>query len=312
MTEYTNFIGIDIGKFTFVVATYGNKITKEYTNDSSGITSFIKDHKKDLKTALCILETTGGHEMNVLLTLCDKEIAVHRANTRHVKYFIKSLGNEAKTDILDAKALSRYGFERRDRLKVYKPASKNSLQLYQLVQRRHDLKKILVAEKNRIQGPRAEFIKKSCEKIIEAVTNEVESITAEISSLIDTDAVLKAKKQVLMTIPGIGEIISNELIVLLPELGQISRRQIAALAGVAPIANESGINNGYRKTGYGRDLVKPILFMAAMAARNSKSDLRVFYERLTGNGKEKMKALVALMRKIIVIANAKLKNFVTV
>ena len=220
MTEYTKFIGIDIGKFNFVVATHGNKETKEYTNDNSGINSFLKDHKKELQTALCILETTGGHEMNVLLTLCDKKIAVHRANTRNVKNFIRSFGNKAKTDTLDAKALAYYGFERNDRLEKYKPASKHSMQLYELVQRRHDLKQILVAEKNRIQGPRTDFIKGSCEKMIKAITDEIESIAAQIKEMINQDPVLKAKKLMLMTIHGIGETISNELLILLPELGK--------------------------------------------------------------------------------------------
>nr|WP_232505600.1 transposase [Legionella clemsonensis] len=104
---------------------------------------------------------------------------------------------------------------------------------------------------------------------------------------------------------------ANELLVLLPELGTLSRRQIASLAGVAPIANESGTYKGYRATGHGRSAIKPILFMAAMAARNSNSSLKTFYHRLVNSGKKKMVAITALMRKIIVIANARLKPLVT-
>ncbi|MGL5741580.1 MAG: transposase, partial [Legionella sp.] len=115
-------------------------------------------------------------------------------------------------------------------------------------------------------------------------------------------------KALLKTIPGIGNIIANELLILLPELGQLSRREIASLVGVAPRSNDSGTMQGYRRATHGRDGVKPLLFLAAMAARNSNSHLKTFYEGLLSRGKIKMVALVALMRKIIVIANARLKN----
>lgn len=310
MPLYNNFIGLDIGKFNFVVAIYGNKETKEYTNDSNGITEFMKDFKQELANSLCILETTGGYEMPLLLNLCAKDVAVHRANTRKVKNFIRSFGNGAKTDSLDAKALALYGSERYQRLELFKPQSKKALDLYELVGRRNDLKQMLIAEKNRAQSPRANLIKSSCIKMIEVLTAQIESITCEIDSLILEDQTMQAKKDVLQTIPGIGKIVANELIVLLPELGELTRKQIASLVGVAPMANDSGKYQGYRRTGNGRNFIKPILFIAAMAARNSESDMKVFYENLINKGKKKMVALVALMRKIIVIANAKLRDLI--
>jgi len=122
---------------------------------------------------------------------------------------------------------------------------------------------------------------------------------------------LKAKHAVLKSIPGIGNIIATELLVRLPELGQLDRRQIASLVGVAPRANDSGQKKGYRSTGHGREGVKPRLFLAAMAARRSNSPLKAYYIQLIERGKQKMVALVALMRKLIVIANARLKEFLT-
>lgn len=307
MTVYTNFIGIDIGKFNFVVANYGNKATKEYENNLSGINSFLKDYKGILPNSLCVLETTGGYEMRLLLTLCDKGIAVHRANTQKVKNFIRSFGNRAKTDALDAQALAFYGYERGDRLTKFVPCSKKASDLYELVQRRQDLKQILIAEKNRFQAPRAKLIKGSCAVMIKAITEQISSIDTEIDALIENDDILKAKKKTLITIPGIGNIIANELLILMPELGTMNRREVASLAGLAPRANDSGKFVGYRRTGQSRNTIKPILFLAAMAARNSKSQLATFYFDLIARGKKKMVALVALMRKIIVIANAKLK-----
>ena len=148
MKLYDKFIGIDIGKFNFVVGIHGSKETKEYANDSTGIAGFIKEYNKVLIDSLCILETTGGYEMALLLSLCNKSIAVHRANTRKVKNFIMSFGNSAKTDSLDARVLALYGYERSEKLELFRPQSKQALDLYELVSRRNDLKQILVAEKN--------------------------------------------------------------------------------------------------------------------------------------------------------------------
>ncbi len=312
MKSYTNFIGIDIGKFNFVVAIQDSKITHEYENTVAGIEEFLKKFKKELPNALCVLEPTGGHELRLLLTLCEKGITVHRAHTRKVKHFIQSYGNKAKTDRLDAIGLSLYGAERCDGLTEYKLPAEKSLQLYELVQRRRDLKKMVVAEKNRLQGPRISFIKSSIESMITILSKEITSITQEIDKLIEQDALLKTKKQILISIPGIGSITANELLVLLPELGQLSRREIAALVGLAPLAKDSGQLKGYRRTSYGREGIKPALFLAAMAARNSNSSLKEYYLGLLNRGKNKMVALVALMRKILVIANAKLKMAVAI
>lgn len=308
MSSYNNFFGIDIGKFEFFVSLRGEKTTKQYENSSEGVNQFIKDFKKILPTSLCILETTGGFETLLLYSLSDKKIAVHRADTRKVKNFIRSYGNGAKTDSLDAKALAEYGFERQSKLNIFVPQSKRMLELYELVQRRKDLKQMIIAEKNRLKAPRANLIKASCEKIIEVITKEIATITAKINAMIDGDPVLQSKKEVLKTIAGIGDIVAAELLITLPELGTLDRRKIASLAGLAPKANDSGRSAGYRRTAQGRNSVKPILFLAAMAARRSKSELKTYYEQLINRGKKKMVALTALMRKIIVIANARLKS----
>lgn len=309
MTLYNNFIGIDIGKFSFVTKSHNSRQVNEYDNTSTGIESFMNDFQSLLTDGLCILETTGGYEMELLVALCHKKYAVHRANTRKVKNFIRSYGNDAKTDALDAKALALYGHERSDKLDLYEPASQNAMALYELVMRRQDLKQMIVSEKNRLQAPRTKTVRSSCEKIVEMLSTEIKIITDEINRLIAQDTNLKEKKKILRTIPGIGEIIANDLLVLLPELGQVGRKQIAALVGVAPKANDSGKSKGYRATYHGRSGIKPNLFLAAMAARNSNSSLRAFYEQLIARGKLKMVALTALMRKIIVIANAKLRDF---
>ncbi|MCA0404310.1 MAG: transposase [Proteobacteria bacterium] len=129
MITYESYIGIDIGKYRFVVAIHGNKKVDEYENTPSGIEEFTKSHKKDLVKGLC-----RGYEMRVLLTLCSHGFAVHRANTRKVKHFIKSYGNAAKTDKLDAKNLGLYGFERGKTLDLFTPQSKQASELYEMIQ----------------------------------------------------------------------------------------------------------------------------------------------------------------------------------
>lgn len=308
MTSYRNFIGIDIGKKSFFVNTNGKKTVKEYDNTACGIRCFLKAYKNYLPDSLCVLEATGGYEMKLLLTLCDGNIAVHRANTRKVKHFIQSLSNGAKTDALDAKALAMYGNERYKRLDLFMPSSKHALDLYELVQRRNDLKQMLIAEKNRKQAPRVGLVKSSITMMIKTLTNELEVINQMIDDLIKGDPVYAQKEKILRTIPGIGSVVASELLAMMPELGSMNRRQAASLAGLAPRANDSGQYRGYRHTAPGRNQVKPMLFMAAMAARNSNTRLKEFYNQLVARGKNKMVALVALMRKIIVIANARLKE----
>lgn len=308
MKLYSNFVGIDIGKKSFVVGIHGEKATKEYENDVKGIAEFIEEKKNILSAGLCVLEVTGGYEMRLLLSLCEGGFSVHRAPGRKVKNFIRSYGNEAKTDAIDAKTLARYASERNESLNLFVPPSKHACELYELSQRRRDLKQILVAEKNRLQAPCIEYIKDSIKKIIESLDTSLALITKRMDQLVEADVMLKQRQAVLMTVPGIGKIIATELLTLLPELGKVNRREIASLVGVAPIARDSGQLKGYRYTRGGRGGIKSTLFMAAMAARRSNTSLKTYYESLVARGKKKMVALIALIRKIIVIANARLKE----
>jgi len=309
MALYTHFIGIDIGKFEVVAAVHGSKTTQTFANSLEGFDSFIVTFKSLLKDALIILETTGGYEKLFLKALVKLNIPVHRANTRHVKAFVRSLGHKGKTDALDALALARFGFERHDRLPLYQPPKPSMETLQSLAMRRLDLNRLLVAEKNRLQAPdSSEFVKKSCKALIESIQQQLHELIEELKNLIELNPELVKKQKVLQTVPGIGDITSSMLAVLFPELGHLNRRQIASLAGLAPHPNESGTKVGYRMTRGGRRHVRSIIFMAAMAAAHSKSRLGDAYRKLIERGKKKMVALTAIMRRIIVIANARIKE----
>lgn len=311
MITYNNFIGIDIGKFNFTVAQHGDKNIKEYENTIDGINSFIQGYQSLLPTSLCLFEATGGYELELLLTLYNQDIAVHRVNTSKLKNFTRSFGNGAKTDALDAKALALYGYERSSQLELFIPQDPIFFELSALVQRRNDLKQILIAEKNRLKSPigkSIELVHDNYEAVMNVTVQQIDSITLKINNIIAQNPFLAARKKHLKSIPGIGDVVANELLILLPELGKLNRRQIASLAGVAPKAKDSGKFSGYRRVNHGRGLVKPLLFVAAMAASNSASYLKTFYQNLIGRGKKKIVAITALMRKIIVIANAKLRD----
>jgi transposase len=303
---YQNFIGIDISKNTFSVASHCADTAHNFSNDTAGFKSFLKTYKPYLSKTLFILETTGGYELELIRYLQDKNLDVHRANTRKVKYFIKSLGIIGKSDSIDAKALAQYGVERHEKLDLFQEHSNKHLQ--KLVERREDLKNMLVQEKNRLQSPDLSGMRNSFETVIKALSAEVEIIDGEIEKYFKKHPHLQDKRKVLETISGIGSIVSAQLVALLPELGTTDRKKIASLAGLAPHPYESGKKTGYRRTRGGRENVKKVLFMAALTACRSKSQLGDFYNRLINSGKKKMVALVALMRKILVIANARVKE----
>ena len=306
---YRSFIGIDIGKYEFVSHLKNETKAKTYSNNCKGFQKFFKAHKESLAHSLVVLETTGGYERGCLDFLLAKGIAVHRADTRKIKNFVRSLGQRAKTDSLDAQALSLYGCERQERLVLYKKADKKQEELKLLVERRQDLKQMLVQEKNRFQAPLNKGLRSGIKTVMVCLEKQISNVEESISKIINEDKSLSRKKEVLKTIPGVGEITAVLLLGFLPELGQLNRKEVASLCGVAPYARQSGEKNYCGRTYGGRRNMRPILYMAAMGARRKKgSELASFFERLTKNGKKPIVALVAVMRKIVVIANARIKE----
>ena len=304
-TVYTHFIGIDIAKLEFVVNAYGSKKTYAFSNDLDGFNSLYKTLYKELKTSLVVLEVTGGYEISLINFLQANNIAVVRANSRQVKSFIRSHGIIAKSDNIDACALSLYAYERHKILKIYHPNKHDTLR--KLHARRNDLVHIRVQEKNRSKAPDNSDIMHTFNSILQALDTQIELIEKHIKSLIESDSVLNQKIQILKTIPGIGEITAFAILAEMPEIGTMNQKQAASLAGVAPHPNQSGLKTGYARTRGGRRKMRPILFIAALSVTRTKSTLSAFYHKLVAKGKAKMCALVAIMRKLILIANARIK-----
>jgi transposase len=305
MDIYNNFVGIDIGKHEFVVNVYGSKKTYPYTNNLEGLEKLNGELGTILQNALIVLEVTGGYERSVIAYLQQKNIAVHRANGRQIKSFIRSYGIVAKNDNIDAIALSQYAFERQSSLKIYQVSKHDFLR--ELNERRNDLVKMRTQEKNRSQAPCSNLPKNSFTSVLNVLDEQINVIEKQMEALIASDAELTLKIKELKTISGIGNVLAHALIAQMPELGELNQKQAASLAGVAPHPNQSGTKNGYRRTRGGRRSIKALLFMGALSAVRSKSKLGDFYNRLISNGKSKLCALVAVIRKMVVIANAKIK-----
>ncbi len=306
---YNYFIGIDIGKSEFVSFLKNDDKANTYKNNIKGFQKFLSDYSSYIANSLVVLETTGGYEHAFLSFLLDNGVKVHRADTRKVKNFIRSFGQKAKTDILDARALALYGYERNERLNLYQKTEKNYEELKLLVERRQDLKQMLIQEKNRFKAPLNKSLMSGINTVIECLEEQILNIEESINKIIDSNKELSRKREILRTVAGVGPVTAMTLLGLLPELGQLNRKQVASLCGVAPYARQSGEKNRYRSTYGGRRNLRPILYMAAMGARRKKgSELAIFFDRLEKKGKKPMVALVAIMRKIVVIANARLKE----
>lgn len=306
--SYNNFIGIDIAKNTFVTYLHGDKKTYSFSNNEGGIDEFIKHYEPFFKDGLVVLEHTGGYERKVLEALFHKGFSVCCAHAPLIKAFIKSYGIKAKTDGVDAKGITLYGKERAHTLQLYTARDEEQEQLRQLTERREDLLKMRVQEKNRLKGPCQNYVMTSIEKNITYFNQQVDIVDEKIKSII-----LKRYKkefEILQTIDGIGPIVASVLLAFLPELGKVSNGEIACLVGLAPFANESGATYKGRHIFGGRGIIRQKLLLAAMTSTRKKgSDFTVFHDRLTAKGKKPMVVLVAVARKILVIANARLRDY---
>jgi len=307
--SYTHFIGIDIAKASFEVAVAGKAAPgRRFDNSVQGFQAFFKAYAKLLPEALVVLESTGGYERALLSELVAASAACHRADPLTAKHFIRSLGHRGKTDVLDAKGLARYAQERHRDLGLFHLPEAEQDTLNALLSRRNDLVDMRVAETNRLKHPRYAALKASLEAVLETIREQITMIETQIAELIDNTKSLKQKFDVMTAVKGIGPHTAYALLAFMPELGTLTAKKAASLAGCAPHPRDSGNSLGYRRTWGGRAVVKRSLFLAAMAARRYNPDLRTFYNRLIANGKKPIVAITAIMRKLIVILNAKLRD----
>ena len=310
---YLYFIGIDVSNNFFDVVLHDNSSTKaakakRFQNSSAGFAALATEFADVLPQTLVVLEATGGYETALLTHLCDAGVAVHRVQPLQARNYMRSLRNFAKTDNIDAAALARYGAERHANLALFVPADKKLQKLQDLQTRRDDLLAIRTAERQRSKHPRYTNMKQSLANVSAVLDAELAAIEAEIEELIASDTRLQQKKVVLKDVKSVGDTTANCLLACLPELGTLTRRQVASLAGLAPHPKDSGNQVGYRAVRGGRHAVRRALYMATLSAIRYNPQIKTFYERLIKEGKKPIVALTAAMRKMIVILNAKIRD----
>lgn len=297
------YVGIDVSKAQLDVAT-SDETRRTVPNTAAGISALITDLKA-AAPALIVLEATGVYHQAVTAALVLAELAVAVVNPRQVRDFARSEGQHAKTDRLDARLLARFAARVQP---VPRPLpTAETQELAALVDRRRQLIEMLVAEKNRRASARPS-VRPSVEAHIAYLTQAIADADAELEAWIAASPVWRAQETLLRTVPGVGPHLARTLLALLPELGQLSRREIAALVGVAPFAQESGRWRGQRRCWGGRAAVRAVLYMATVSATRCNPVLRALYRRLRAAGKPAKLALTACMRRLLCILNAIMKT----
>jgi transposase len=301
--ETTRYVGIDVSAATLDVAVHEGNVTQA-RNDAAGIAGVVKALQVTPPT-LVVLEATGAYHRQVTSALVAAGIPVAVVNPRQVRDFARSTGQLAKTDRLDAAMLARFAA-------VVRPTprpvpSEAALELAALVERRRQLVEMLTAEKNRLHVARKR-VQPSVKQVIRTLEKALASADEEIDRWIRQSPAWRAQEDLLRTVPGVGPQTAHLLIAELPELGRLTRREIAALVGLAPLACDSGTFRGQRRCWGGRSHIRAVLYMAVVAGTRFNPVLRRFYRRLRAAGKPAKVALTACMRRLITILNAMVKT----
>ncbi len=304
MNPSESFVGIDISKARLDVAILPANERLSVPNDDTGVAVLLKRLKAG-SARLIVLEATGGLEMPLTAALALAQLPVVVVNPRQVRDFAKASGALAKTDRIDAHTLARFGEAVRPELRPLKDAELSALDA--LVARRRQLVEMLTAEKNRLtRAPKS--VRQDIKLHIAWLKKRLARVNNDLDKAIRTSPLWREKDRLLQSVPGVGPVLTVNLLAGLPELGALNRRQIAALVGVAPFNRDSGTLRGKRTTWGGRGDVRAVLYMGTVAAVRCNPVIKRFYERLCAAGKARKVALIACMRKLLTILNAMLRN----
>lgn len=298
----TRVLGLDVAKLTVVLFDPVSGRTLTIANEPQALLEALKPFA-DYDLLVC--EATGGHERAALEAALALGLRAHRADAAKVKNYIRSHGGAAKTDPIDARWLSRYGQERGPSLTVWTQCDPDREAFASLVRHRQDLVADRTETKNRLSAPGPEQLKTFLDAQLAFLEGQIGELDRTLEALAASNQPLGAAEARLRRIPGVGPVTARTLLALLPELGSLNRRQAASLAGLAPHPRDSGQTFGRRRTGgSGRSGLRPVLFMAALAAARAHPQLKTFAERLLQAGKPKRLVLTAVARKLVVIANS--------
>lgn len=298
--ETGQFIGVDVAKRSLEVAVGADGQSWQVRNDEAGRKQLAR-RLDGFRPALVVLEATGVWGRAVAGELVGAGLPVAMVNPRHVRRFAQAAGQLAKTDRLDARVLARFGEAMRPRLWV--PPSADEEELEALLNRRRQLVGMLVAERQRLEQAAA-VVRAEVEEMVTVLEGRVQTLDGRIERAVDASPALREREALLRSVPGVGPQTARTMLVELPELGQLPQRQLAALVGVAPLNQDSGQYRGRRRTWGGRASVRNVLYMAALVASRYNPVVRATYQRLLAAGKAPKVALVACMRKLLLILDA--------
>jgi transposase len=297
------YVGVDVAKATLQVHLRGAQI--ELNNAPAGRTKLCKKLQA-IPGVHVICEATGGYEQALVQSLQKAKLTVSVVNPAQVRASAQAKGQRAKTDAIDAVMLTDYG--QRYRPAPTPPASKVQRQLAALTQWLKQLIDVQAIAKTQAEHHSDSFVRKQHQALIEHYGSQIEATEAKLELLMEQDQVLKQRVECLDAIEGVGLRTAMVVLTHMPELGQLNRQQVAALAGLAPWTRESGTMKGKRCIGGGRPKVRVALYMTSLSVIRCNATLREFYQRLIAKGKLKKVALIAVMRKLLVYMNHQLKS----
>lgn len=298
------FVGIDVAKDHLDVHVHPAGTAFRAANDAAGLAA-VADRLTALTPALVVLAATGGDEA-AAAALARAGLPVAVVNPRQVRDFARALGRRAKTDAVDAAALARFADAVRPPARPLPDADAQLLQA--LLGRRRQLLDMRTAERNRLAPAPPAPIRKGIEKHLAWLDQQLRDRDADLAAAVRASPLWRAKEDLLRAVPGVGPVVSRPLLAALPELGTLTRRQVGALAGLAPFNRDSGRGTGARSIGGGRAAVRSMLYMAVLSAVRYNPVIRPFYERLRAAGKAAKVAQVAAARKLLTILNAMLRD----
>jgi transposase len=303
-TTVAQFVGIDVSKAQFDVAVRPSGETWTVAHDEAELSGLVA-RLRTLAPALIVVEATGGWEVALVGALAVALLPVAVVNPRQVRDFARSTGTLAKTDRLDAQSLAHFAEALRPQPRPLPTAQAQELSA--LLQRRRQLVEMLTAEKNRLPLA-ARRIRPQLQAHIAWLQQQITQFDDDLRELVRSSPLWRDKEDLLRSTPGVGPVLATTLVAALPELGTLTRQQIAALVGVAPLNRDSGTLRGRRTVWGGRAQVRTVLYMSTLVAVRHNPVLAAFYQRLRAAGKAPKVALTACMRKLLTILNAMLKH----
>jgi transposase len=309
MSEVLNesFVGIDVSKSSLDVCVDppATSVPRQLAYDDAALAA-LGDALKLLSPALVVIEATGGMEHRLASELAARAVPVAVVNPRQVRNFARANGELAKTDSIDARILC--AFARAIRPAARPPKDSDTRELADILARRRQLVDMRTQELQRQHSASTKALRKSLTEHVAWLDKRIERLDEDMGQRLRASDVWRAKDDLLRSIPGVGPVMSRTMLALCPELGQLNRRQIAKLIGVAPLANDSGKHRGRRNIWGGRADVRNVLYMATQAAIRHNPDIKHFSEHLKASGKLPKVVITACMRKLLTVMNTMLKT----